>query len=95
MEKYASTVNPVVYADWSYVGALFHNIGYLLKHGLVDLDTVFELYNTGSILRVWKKYDIIVEYSRSLTGSNLWNNFEYLKDEAEKRFPELHFPDNY
>jgi hypothetical protein len=95
MEKYSAANNPEVYADWSYVGTLIHNIGYLLKNGLVEPDTIFELYSPGSILRVWKRYEVMIEYSRSLTGSNLWDNFEYLKDEAGKRFPELHLPDYY
>jgi hypothetical protein len=92
-EKYRSGENTEVYADWCYIGGHYHNVGYLLKHGLVDSDTVFELYPPASILRVWRYYEVVLEAQKSMIGSYLWGHFKYLKDEAEKRFPEIKIPD--
>ena len=95
IDKYSAAANPEVYGDWSYLGSLFHNIGYLLKNGLVDPDTIFELYPPASVIRAWRRYEVILTYNKEISGSNVWNYFEYLNNEAEKRFPELHLPDDY
>jgi hypothetical protein len=95
IEKYRYDVNPEVYADWAYIGSIYHNVGYLLKHGLVDPDTIFELYPPSSVIRIWRIYKVMVEYLDNVRGSELWCHIKYLNDEAERRFPELKTPDYY
>jgi len=95
VEKYNVNANPEVFADWCYIGSLYHNVGFLLKHNLVDPDTVFELYPPGSILRVWRRYETVVDRTNEVIGGNLWQYFKYLKGEAERKFPELELPDDY
>ena len=92
-EKYGSDTNPAMYADWCYIGALYHNLGYLLKNGLIDPVTVFELYPPASIIRIWKRYEFVVEDQNKRIGSKLWVHFKYLIEEAERRFPDLNIPD--
>ena len=94
-EKYSPENNPEVYADWSYIGSIFHNLGYLLKHELVDSETVFELYPPGSIIRAWRRYEVMVDYRTSISGPNLWQYFRYINDEAKRSFPELTIPDDF
>lgn len=93
-EKYGVENNPDMYADWCYIGAFYHNLGHLLKKGLIDPDTVFELYPPASIIRVWRRYEMVVEEQNNRIGTKLWVNFKYLKEESERRFPELKIPDN-
>ena len=93
-EKYHVDVNPEVYADYCYIGAYYNNVGYLLHEGTVDPETIFELYPPISIIRTWRRYELRVDEQNRATGINLWRYFRYLKDEAERRFPEIRLPDN-
>jgi hypothetical protein len=93
-EKYSPNANPEIYADWCYIGSFYNNVGYLLKHGMVDPDTVFRLYTPGSIIRVWRRYEVVVEERNRSTGSNLWQYIKYLRDEAQRLFPEVQLSDD-
>ena len=77
-KKYDSRVNPDNFADrWSFLGML-DVLGYQLKAGLVDIDSLYDL-NWGPVLQMWVKFKpIIDEYKKSDFGEDTYANFELL-----------------
>jgi len=81
MAKYDSRVNPENFADrWSFLGML-DVLGFQVKAGLVDLETIYEL-NWAPVLMMWMKFKpIIEEYKKTDYGSDQFANLEYLARE--------------
>jgi hypothetical protein len=53
-------------------------LGFQVKAGLVDLETIYEL-NWAPVLMTWMKFKpIIEEYKKTDYGSDSYANFEYL-----------------
>jgi hypothetical protein len=81
MAKYDSRVNLENFADrWSFLGML-DVLGFQVKAGLVDLETIYEL-NWAPVLMIWMKFrPIIEEYKKTDYGSDQYANLEYLARE--------------
>ena len=81
LKKYDSRVNPENFADrWSFFG-MFDVLGYQVKTGLIDLDTIYEL-NWAPVLMMWIKFKPIIDaYKKTDYGEDQYANFEYLAHE--------------
>ena len=81
MSKYDSRVNPANFADrWSFLGML-DVLGFQVKAGLVDLETIYEL-NWAPVLMMWIKFwPIIEEYKKTDYGEDQFANLEFLARE--------------
>ena len=94
-EKYGRQSNPEAYADWIFVATIYNNIGLLLHQNQVDPDILFKQYTPASIVRIWRKYEKVVDARREVSNTELWKYFEYLYDESTKREPDLTMPEDY
>ena len=91
-EKYGPQSNPDAYAAFSHIATVYNNVGLLLHEKQVEPATLFRQYTPGSIIRIWRKYEVVVKGRREQSNSELWEFFEYLADEAIKRAPDLTMP---
>ncbi len=88
-EKYGRG-NPEEIAFGSVMG-YFNGLGLLVKKGLIDADTVYDLLATWIVV-VWEKYLPIVLAQRDVFNRPVWGEFEYLYNEVKKidqQHPEL------
>jgi len=67
------------------VGMFFESAGVLLRRKLIDIDLVEDLL-TGATQRAWRKMKPIAEGARKqLNEPRIWEYFEYLNNEMQKR----------
>ena len=77
LRQYDSSVNPDNYAKRNQLFGTYDLIGYLLKRGLLDADTLFAV-SQFIMVGVWVKFKPIVEYYRRVSGGkDLYENWEY------------------
>ena len=96
--KYGSDDNPDNWAKRVTVWMTYERYGYLVKNGLIDKETFFEL-NT-SVYLVWEKFkDVIYEIRRRYSQPFGYQYFEYLGEECVKYLWEKGYdakvPDNF
>lgn len=93
--KYDSTVNPDNFAKRRMVLIRFEGMGYMLRQGLVDIDTIYNLIGPFTILQMWQKYEPIIKEQRKFYNESHWYRWwEYLASEISKKRVELGFPEN-
>ena len=93
--KYDSTVNPDNFAKRRMVLIRFEGMGYMLRQGLVDIDTIYNLIGSFAILQLWQKYEPIIKEQRKFYNEPHWYRWwEYLASEISKKRVELGFPEN-
>ena len=86
--KYGSDNNPDNYAKRGSVWMLFNNLGYMLKNGLIDRETLFELMHVMPLV-VWAKFEgVIKEIRRRYNQPLSWIYFDYLAEECTKYMQE-------
>ncbi len=84
-EKYGPGKNPEVLAATTSVFAFFDSVGTLVKKKLIDVDLVDGLLAI-SLIVTWKRYESILKGDREYFQSpDLWEDFEYIYDEINKR----------
>ena len=90
LEHFDIETNPEGWANYIYIGTRYQNIGLLLKEGLIDPDLVFEIFNPMVIIQLWEKIRV-VEFETRIRNKHPkhYDAFEYLYDEAKKRFPDI------
>jgi hypothetical protein len=82
--KYDSSVNIENYADRTTMMCRFDLVGYLLKCGLVDIDTLY-CFEGVTMLNAWVKFKLIVEEYRKFSwGKDAFEYWEYLANEVAK-----------
>ena len=82
--------NPEAWANYIFVGTRYHNIGLLLKEGLIDSNIVFEIFNPMVIIQLWEKIlPIELETRKRNNHPKHYDAFEYLYNEAKKRYPDI------
>ena len=89
-EKYGEENYQELVAFGSVMG-YFNGLGLLVRKGLIDVDTVYELLSSF-VLWVWEKHLPIVQVKRDESNRPFWNEFEYLYNEIMKidqQHPEL------
>ena len=87
--KWGSGNNTDAYAKRYTVWYAYDGIGYLLKHGLIDIDIAYHL-NDSAALWQWEKFGQIIKHQREVYNIPelcLW--FEYLVEELRKRRKQL------
>jgi hypothetical protein len=93
--KYDSTVNPDNFAKRWMVWMRFEGMGYMLHQGLVDIDTIYNLIGSFTILQLWQKYEPIIKEQRKFYNEPHWyRSWEYLASEISKKRVELGLPEN-
>jgi len=93
--KYDSTVNPDNFAKRRMMWIRFEGMGYMLRQGLVDIDTIYNLIGSFAILRLWQKYEPIIKEQRKFYDEPHWYRWwEYLASEISKKRAELGLPEN-
>jgi hypothetical protein len=103
--KYDSTVNPENMAKRISVWNIYDSIGYQLRLGLLDVDSI---YRAGGayVINMWIKFKpIIEEYRKTDYGNDTYSDFEYLvkemariksqRDPSWKGSPSYFKPDEY
>ena len=89
-EKVRGTNIPSQVAFGSVMG-YFNGLGLLVRKGLIDIDTVYDLLATWIVV-VWEKYIPIMQAQRDRRNRPIWGEFEYLYNEVKKidqQHPEL------
>lgn len=70
----------------------FEEVGTYVKHGLLSGDAIYDLIGPV-IIGSWKRLrDLIAAQRRVYGGNELWENYEFLYDQA-KRYDEEHHPE--
>jgi hypothetical protein len=83
--KYDSTVNPENYAKRFLWWGIYQEVGYLLREGLVDINTVYNLIGGHNSLILWTKFEsIIIEQRKKYRDPSWFTYFEYFADEIKK-----------
>ena len=82
--------SPESKANFNYVQVRFNNLGVMLKNGMMDPDLFYQIFPTGNIIRFWEKMEnIILDYRETTKDVTYNEGFEYLYNEARKRFPDI------
>jgi hypothetical protein len=79
--KYGSAAHPKKFGKRASIWRSFDGVGLLVKEGLLDVEIVYELLDTGVIYQ-WMKWETIIKEQRIRYGfpnQSIW--FEYLADE--------------
>jgi len=83
--KYGSRVNMDYYAKRFSALYEFNGVGYLLKDGLIDMDTAYSLADTLG-LELWRKFEPIVREQRvRYNVPEMFADLEFLAAEIAKR----------
>ena len=78
------------FAKYIYVGTRYQNIGLMLKEKSIDPDLVFEIFTPRAIIITWEKYLPAIQDNRErFNNPRHYANFEYLYNEAKKRYPNI------
>ena len=91
--KFSHTENPEEagkrFALWNY----WESLGYILSRGVIDPDTVFDMFGNACINN-WIKFEPIIRGFREKDGvPETWKWFEYLVDEMKKVRERRRLPD--
>jgi hypothetical protein len=77
-KKYDSRVNPNNFALRLSYWNLCDSVGYQYRSGLIDIDTVYNVYGNWISL-IWRKFEpVIKEYRKTDFSKGSYENFEYL-----------------
>ena len=77
-------------SNFNYVQVRYNGLGVMLKQKMMDPDLLFQVFPTGNIIRFWEKMENIILDYRETTGDVTYNEgFEYLYNEARKRYPDI------
>ena len=82
--------SPESRANFNYVQVRYNNLGVMLKQKMMDPDLFYQVFPTGNIIRFWEKMEnIILDYRETTKDVTYNEGFEYLYNEAKKRFPDI------
>ena len=85
LRKYDSEVNRDHYTKRYRVWTFYDGIGYHLKQGLIDSDSVYHLLQGLGANMQWRKWKpVIEEHRRRYDNPDWWIWFEYLAEEESK-----------
>jgi hypothetical protein len=87
MERYGPVSHPEdggVRALFSAVASFYDGLGMMLKKGIVDRDSVYDLFGVRCLM-IWFKLETLIKGLRTLGsmggGARLFENFEFVADE--------------
>ena len=83
IKKYGNQNNPKNYAmRWS-VWNKMHGLGYMVKEGAIDVETIYD-HSGARIVWMWNRFEPIILAIREHGGSYALKWWEYLVKELEK-----------
>ena len=83
-KKYSHTENPEEAGKRFAVWNSYDSLGYILSRGVIDSDTVFDMFGNACI-NIWIKFEPIIRGFREKDGLlETWKWFEYLAEEMKK-----------
>jgi hypothetical protein len=83
IQKYGNQTNPKNYAMRWAVWNKMHGLGYMVKEGAIDVETVYE-HSGARIIWMWIRFEPIILDIREMGGSYALKWWEYLVNELEK-----------
>jgi hypothetical protein len=84
-KKYDSRVNPENFIKRDHYWRVCDNVGWQLRTGVVDWDTVRKSGST--MMNMWRKFGSIIEdYRRTEYRIEIYSDWEYLADRMEEDF---------
>ena len=85
-QRYGEKENDIeVILSYTSVMTFFDGIRVLVKNGLVDMNTVYDLLST-TVLWTWEQYEPIMRGDReNFQRPQMWDDFEFLYNEVKKR----------
>jgi hypothetical protein len=90
IEKHGPPNNTHDYANYSYTMRNFHLAGLLLMENNEEADLIFKLYPPQAIMGMWEQYKPIIMRTRETRNNpEHLSAFEYLYNEAKKRYPNI------
>ncbi|MES0325300.1 MAG: hypothetical protein ABUK18_05405 [Candidatus Bathyarchaeia archaeon] len=97
--KYGSLTNPEAYAQRFSVWSKMNGLGYMVKEGAIDIESVYD-HSAGRIMWMWDKFgSIIIRDREILSAGYLFKWWEYLageiRKEADKRAELLNYPKTF
>ena len=89
MEDY-SKHSPESRANFNFIQSSLNNIGVMMKEKLIDPEMFYQIYSPRLIMRHWETIEDIINNYREITKDTKYNEaFEYLYNDAKKRFPDI------
>ena len=97
--KYGGFSNTEAYAQRFSVWSKMNGLGYMVKEGAIDIETVYD-HGAGRIVWMWDKFkDIISKQREELSAGYMFKWWEYLagelRKEAERRGELLTYPRSF
>jgi hypothetical protein len=96
-KKYGSDTNPENFVQRMNLWCAYNTLGYLMRKGMLDPDTVWALQSDGPLYTWEKCRDLIYEAKRRYNGKSYMDDFEYLAGEMmklkQKHDPEYKVPE--
>lgn len=88
--KYGLDADPRAFAKWLYIRNVYNTAGLLLMEKEADPELIFNLYAPNAIIRLWDHHEpLIMEARERFKYPGYYRPFEYLYNEAKKRYPEI------
>jgi len=85
LRKYDSTVNKDNYSKRVMIFAMIAQVGYSLKQGDIDIETLYNLLPSHGSLQIWNKFKpILMEQRKRYNDPHWYRWFEYYADEIMK-----------
>ena len=82
--------HPESFAKYVFLGTRFQNLGLMLRQGNIDLDLIFRIFSPMVIIQVWEKIrDHEMGTRERYNHPTHYEDFEYLYNEAKKRYPDI------
>jgi hypothetical protein len=89
-KKYGIATNPDAFSKWIYIRSVFNWAGLLLKEEGTDPELLFQLYSPNAIIGLWERFEPVIRDVRiRFNYPEYWEPFEYLYNEAKKRYPDV------
>ena len=77
-------------ANFNYLHMRLNNIGIMLKEKMIEPDLFYQLFPPLQSMMVWEKIEpIMKEYRENTNDTAYCESFEYMYNDAKKRFPDL------
>jgi hypothetical protein len=81
---------PEAFAKYVFLGTRFQNLGLMLRQKTVDPDLMFRIFSPMVVIQVWEKFrEHEMDTRKRYNHPTHYEDFEYLYNEAKKRFPEI------
>ena len=81
---------PEAFAKYVFIGTRYQNLGLMLRQGNIDPDLIFRIFSPMVVIQIWEKIrDVEVNTRERFNHPTHYEDFEYLYDEAKKRYPEI------